>query len=38
MKKKSLYDIAMEQKNDTFIDDEKVFIIRKTRYSSIKME
>jgi len=34
MKKKSLYDIAMEQKNDNFIDDEKVFIIRKNNIVS----
>jgi len=34
MKKKSLYDIAMEQKNDNLIDDEKVVIIRKNNLIS----
>ena len=34
MKKKSLYDIAMEQKNDNLIDNEKVVIIRKNNLIS----
>jgi len=34
MKKKSLYDIAMEQKNENLIDNEKVVIIRKNNLLS----
>ena len=34
MKKKSLYDIAMEQKKDNMIDEEKVVIIRKNNLIS----
>ncbi|MBE5806678.1 MAG: hypothetical protein E7313_08265 [Clostridiales bacterium] len=38
MRKKSLYDIAMEQKNDNSIDDEKVIIIRKNNIVSLLID
>lgn len=38
MKKKSLYDIAMEQKNDNLTDDEKVVMIRKNNIVSLLID